>query len=85
MDSIEIDFYLKIEEEIKKEMKLVVQVNNLENNETNQILVSDRVMKCLLEEFEYENIEEYIEYIEDDKEEANNEIERLKTEIIVKC
>ena len=84
MDSKEIDFYLKIEEEIKKEMKLVVQVNNLENNETNQILVSDRVMKCLLEEFEYENIEEYIEYIEDDKE-ANNEIERLKTEIIVKC
>jgi chemotaxis methyl-accepting protein methylase len=82
MDSKEIDFYLKIEEEIKKEMEPVVQVNNLENNET--ILVSDRVMKCLLEEFEYENIEEYIEYIEDDKE-ANNEIERLKTEIIVKC
>jgi hypothetical protein len=85
MDSIEIDFYLKIEEEIKKEMKLVVQVNNLENNETNQILVSDRVMKCMLEEFEDKNIEEYIEYIEDDKEEANNEIERLKAEIIVKC
>jgi hypothetical protein len=63
-------------------MEPVVQVNNLENKET--ILVSDRVMKCLLEEFEYENIEEYIEYIEDDKE-ANNEIERLKTEIIVKC
>ena len=82
MDSKEIDFYLKIEEEIKKEMEPVVQVNNLENNET--ILVSDRVMKCLLEEFEYENIEEYIEYIEDDKE-ANNEIERLKAEIIVKC
>ncbi len=82
MDSKEIDFYLKIEEEIKKEMEPVVQVNNLENKET--ILVSDRVMKCLLEEFEYENIEEYIEYIEDDKE-ANNEIERLKTEIIVKC
>ena len=85
MDSIEIDFYLKIEEEIKKEMKLVVQVNNLENNETNQIVVSDRVMKCLLEEFVDKNIEEYIEYIEDDKEEANNEIERLKAEIIVKC
>jgi hypothetical protein len=85
MDSIEIDFYLKIEEEIKKEMKLVVQVNNLENNETNQILVSDRVMKCMLEEFEDKNIEEYIEYIEDDKEEANNEIERLKAEIIVNC
>ena len=85
MDSKEIDFYLKIEEEIKKEMKLVVQVNNLENNETNQILVSDRVMKCMLEEFEDKNIEEYIEYIEDDKEEANNEIERLKAEIIVKC
>jgi chemotaxis methyl-accepting protein methylase len=82
MDSKEIDFYLKIEEEIKKEMEPVVQVNNLENKET--ILVSDRVMKCLLEEFEYENIEEYIEYIEDDKE-ANNEIERLKAEIIVKC
>jgi hypothetical protein len=82
MDSKEIDFYLKIEEEIKKEMEPVVQVNNLENKET--ILVSDRVMKCLLEEFEYENIEEYKEYIEDDKE-ANNEIERLKTEIIVKC
>ena len=85
MDSKEIDFYLKIEEEIKKEMKLVVQVNNLENNETNQILVSDRVMKCMLEEFEDKNIEEYIEYIEDDKEEANNEIERLKAEIIVNC
>jgi hypothetical protein len=85
MDSKEIDFYLKIEEEIKKEMEPVVQVNNLENNETNQILVSDRVMKCMLEEFEDKNIEEYIEYIEDDKEEANNEIERLKAEIIVKC
>ena len=85
MDSLEIDFYLKIEEEIKKEMKPVVQVNNLENNETNQIVVSDRVMKCLLEEFVDKNIEEYIEYIEDDKEEANNEIERLKAEIIVNC
>ena len=89
MDSQEIDFYLKIEEKLKSELKPIVRVNyfvNTENkNENNQIVVSDCMMNYLLEEFGDVNIKnwEKQEVWERMEEEPEKEIARLKAELTV--
>jgi hypothetical protein len=80
MDSNEIDFFIKIEENIKKELKHNLQPNT--NN--NIILVSEEKMKLLLEAI---NVDTHDFEIEDRfttiKENPYDEIERLKVELMV--
>jgi hypothetical protein len=80
MDSNEIDFYIKIEEEINKEIKHNLQPNT--NN--NIILVSEEKMKLLLEEFNVDTKEfEKEDRITTIKKNPDDEIERLKVELMV--
>jgi hypothetical protein len=80
MDSNEIDFFIKIEEDIKKELKHNIQPNT--NN--NIISVSEKKMKLLLEAINVDThdfeIEDIITTI---KENPYDEIERLKVELLV--
>jgi hypothetical protein len=80
MDSNEIDFFIKIEEDIKKELK-----HNLQPNTNNNIIsVSEKKMKLLLEAINVDThdfeIEDIITTI---KENPYDEIERLKVELLV--
>ena len=80
MDSNEIDFFIKIEENIKKELK-----HNLQPNTNNNIIsVSEKKMKLLLEAINVDThdfeIEDIITTI---KENPYDEIERLKVELLV--
>jgi hypothetical protein len=80
MDSNEIDFYIKIEEEIKKEIK-----HNLQPNTNNNIIfVSEEKMKLLLEEFNVDTKDfEKEDRFTTIKENPYDEIERLKVELMV--
>jgi hypothetical protein len=73
MEDIEIDFYLKIEKEVKCEI--------------NNIVVSNSMMDLMMEEFGLDNIKnhEKEEVFERMQEPPYNEIKRLKAELIVRC